>query len=606
MSKELLQAIGINVKRNTGSEKMLCPKCSHTRKKKNDPCLSVDIDHGTYCCHNPGCDFKGRVLKSEYNPQPKEYIRPVFHNRTEIETPIVKWFLGRQISQQTLLDCRVTQSKQYFPQVNAERNAMEFNYFRNGELINVKYRDSAKNFRMVKNAELIFYGLDDIKGSDWCVIVEGEMDKLAFYEAGVKECISVPNGASKGNMNLEYLDNCIDYFSNKSKIILATDNDEPGLMLRDELARRLGYERCYKVDFGSCKDANEYLIAYGNALKSVIDKQNLIEFPIDGVITADALWDELDNYFKNGLQRGFTTGVLKEFDEIVSIMPGQLMALTGIPNHGKSPFALQIMCAISVKYGWKWGIFSPEHKPLAVFLAKICECLLGRRIRQGYGFKEEDKAKAKNFINDHFYFIEPADENFTLQSILDKAKNLVVRKGIRGLLIDPWNKVEHLQEKGESETNYISRQLDNVIKFDQRNNIFTIIVAHPTKIKKRFKSDIFEVPTLYDISGSSNWYNKPDLGISFYRNFKTGNNEIHVQKIKYDHLGTVGQIEVKYNVNNSRFNDLHGDYDNSNWLDEKIVFEALEMPLNPEYKQIQMQLSSHEEDDDDDGDDLPF
>jgi len=602
MTKDLLAAIGIIVKRNSGSEKVLCPKCSHTRKKKNEPCLNVNIDTGVYYCHNPGCDNTGRVLKAQYEPKQKEYFKPVFHNRTELNDAIVKWFWDkRQLSQQTLIDCRITCSKQFFPQVNAERNAIDFNYLRNGELINVKYRDSDKNFRMVKNAELIFYGLDDIKDSTWCVVVEGEMDKLAFWEAGVKEVVSVPNGASKGGLNLEYLDNCIDYFQNKTKIILATDNDEPGLALREELARRLGHERCFKVNFGEYKDANDYLKAHGATLKDVLVTENLIEFPIDGIVTADMLWDELDNYLQNGLSRGYTTGVLDEFDEIVSILPGQLMALTGIPNHGKSPFALQIMCALSVKYKWKWGLFSPEHKPMALFIAKICECLLGKHLRRGNSYSNGEIEKVKSFINEHFFFIEPSDENLSVSNILQIAKDLVVRKGIRGLLIDPWNKLEHLLEKGESETNYISKQIDQIIKFDQRNDVFTIIVAHPTKIKKDLRTKLFEVPTLYDISGSSNWYNKVDLGISFYRNFKTGNNEIHVQKIKYNHLGSVGTVEVKYNINNSRFNNLNGDWDNSNWLEEKVVTEQLEMPLVHPTKEIKISF-----DDDDDSDPLPF
>lgn len=424
---------------------------------------------------------------------------------------------------------------------------------------------------MVKDAELIFYGLDNIKESDWCIITEGEIDCLSFWEAGIKEVVSVPNGASKGNSNLEYLDNCFEYFENKKKIILATDDDEPGQALRDELARRLGYDICFKIDLNGCKDANEFLKSHGaEKLADVIATGNLIEFPIIGIITADMVWGDVEQLFEKGLERGDVTGFLSDFDNLVSFVPGQLFGLTGIPNHGKSPFALQIMISLSINCGWKWGVCSPEHKPLAIFLVKISEMLIGRYSRPWQKFTPRERELAKSFINDHFYFIEPEDDNYTADNIIEKAKELVTRKGIRGLLIDPWNKLEHNVPKGEQETLYISKELDKIIRFDQRFSVFTIIIAHPTKIRKNLKTGLFEVPNLYDIAGSANWFNKVDIGACFYRNYETKHSEIHVQKIKFEHLGSQGMVEVKYNPSNSRFGNLYADWDNTNWLMPRV------------------------------------
>jgi len=566
-NKELLEQLGINLNKVKTSGKVLCPKCSHTRKKKNDPCLSVNVDLGTYNCHNVGCDFSGGVATNPYEPKPKEYIRPPkFVNNTGLSESMVNWFFKRGITQKTLNLANITESKSWMPQTQKEENTINFNYFRDGELINVKYRDGRKNFRMIKDAELIFYGLDDIKDSDWCVIVEGECDKLAFLEAGVKEVVSVPNGASKG-ANLEYLDNCISYFENKKRIILATDSDEPGIALREELARRLGHERCFKASFNDVKDANDFLVKHGSKkLKERLSEPNLSPYPIEGIITADMMWDEMEDMFQNGLQKGAVTTFLPDLDDHLSFVQGQLMVLTGIPNHGKSPFALMLMVALSLNHGWKWGIFSPEHKPLKIFMSKVCEMLLGKRMRKGVGFTDTEKRYAKSFINEHLLFIEPEDENYRLDNILDKAKKLVVQKGIKGLIIDPWNKLEHNIEKGDNETTYISKELDKIIKFNQKNAVFSIIVAHPTKIRTVFKSKLHEVPTLYDISGSSNWFNKPDIGVTFYRNFETKQSEVYIQKMKYEHLGQQGMVRLRYNMNNGRFNNIYGDWDNSNWL----------------------------------------
>lgn len=561
--KELFIDIGIVTKKNAGLDKVICPNCSHTRKNKKDKCLSVNLDSGDYNCHND-CGFKGRVYnKKEFVPRTKVYVKPVYINNTTLSDNLVKYFFKRGISQKVLKQVKISEGPYFID--GSQQNTVQFNYFRNDDLVNIKYRTGNKKFRMIKDAELIFYNIDAIEKSDWCIIVEGEIDCLAFIESGVNEVVSVPNGASKGN-SLEYLDNCIEYFDNKTKIIIATDNDAPGSSLRDELARRLGYERCYKVNLDSFKDANEMLIAKGPvALTDLIKPSNLIDFPLSGIITVDSIWDDVENYIENGLPRGDTTDVLKDFDKMVSFVPGHFMVLTGIPNHGKSPFALQIMCALSVHHGYKWGLYTPEHKPLAIFVTLICECLLGKRVRKEIFFSPKERELAKAFINEHFYFIEPEDDDVTLDNIVSKAKSLVVKYGIRGLLIDPWNKLEHNIEKGDNETTYISKQLDKIIRFNQRHGVLSIVIAHPTKIRKD-KSGLFEVPNLYDISGSSNWFNKPDIGVTFYRNYTTKLSEIHVQKMKYTHLGDQGACTVRYNMNNSRFCNAHGDFDNSNWL----------------------------------------
>ena len=149
------------------------------------------------------------------------------------------------------------------PQTGKTENTIKFNYTIGNELINIKYRDGRKNFKLYKGAEKVFYNINSIVGYNNCVITEGEMDVLAFHEAGVKNVISVPNGATITNNNLDYLDNCIDYFEDKEKIILAVDSDAAGQTLQQELIRRLGAEVCFIADLEDCKDANEYLLKYG-------------------------------------------------------------------------------------------------------------------------------------------------------------------------------------------------------------------------------------------------------------------------------------------------------------------------------------------------------
>jgi twinkle protein len=110
--------------------------------------------------------------------------------------------------------------------------------------------------------------MQTLQGRRCAIIVEGEIDALSAYEVGFGRdyepicnedgevvehelgrfaVLSVPNGASKGNQRMEYLDNCAEYLETVEEFIIATDNDAPGQALRDELIRRLGVEKCRTV-----------------------------------------------------------------------------------------------------------------------------------------------------------------------------------------------------------------------------------------------------------------------------------------------------------------------------------------------------------------------
>jgi twinkle protein len=569
-----LEQLGIDLKgKRAGSHKVKCPKCG---SKGQD--LSVNIDEGLYKCHKVSCNWSGRVRKPiQFKPQKKEYTLPVWTNNTNLSDKAVNWFKARGISQRVLVEMKITEGVEYMPQKQAKVNTIQFNYFRDGELINTKFRTADKCFKMVKDAELIFYNLDGIRDQKEIIITEGEMDALSLIEAGFTNVISVPNGASRGNQQLEYLDNCIEYFDGADKIILATDQDEAGIMLRDELIRRLGAERCCRIDLSDCKDANEYLLSNGAiSLAEVIKTAE--EIPIDGVITVEDMLTDIAELYQGGLKKGETLGIT-DFDELISWIPGQLTMITGIPNQGKSEFLDFILSKLSVKHGWKFGIFSPENFPLSLHVSKLAEKFIGKSFMWGDKMSVPEVDQALNFINDHYFFIRPKDEEFTLDNILEKAMYLVKRKGINGLVIDPWNTLEH--QYGTSETQYVSKVLAKLTSFKQRYNIHIFLVAHPVKMRKDKNTNKYEVPTLYDISGSANFFNKADNGITVYRDFMDDCTRVFVQKVKFKHLGKQGVVQFNYNIKNGRYTPFFGEADDNNWL----IKEPSSIQANFEFNQ---------------------
>ena len=125
---------------------------------------------------------------------------------------------------------------------------------------------------------------------------------------------------------------------------------------------------------------------------------------------------------------------------------------------------------------------------------------------------EADLHSAIEWLDDHFHLIRFDDEVPTLEAILDKARAAVIRHGIRGLVIDPYNEIEHQRPANMSETEYVSQILGRVRRFALNHGLHVWFVAHP-RIMRREKADgPLPVPTLYDISGSANWANKADIG----------------------------------------------------------------------------------------------
>lgn len=521
--------LGIDIKNRTGEFTMTCPKCSHKRKKKNIKCLSVNTDKGLYNCHH--CGWSGNVNLYEK----KEYVKPI-PVKIELSENIIKWFKRRGISETTLVNWKITESREYFPQSNEIKTAINFNYYRNGELINIKYRDNKKNFKLFKDGELIFYGLDNIVEMDTIYIVEGEIDALTFHEAGIYSVCSVPNGANLGNQKLEYLDNCWNYFVDKKEIVLCTDNDQPGLSLRNELARRLGQGKCSYVDFGEYKDANEIYQKKGTSgLKEVIEKRK--SFPIEGILNIDDIWENVLNFNENGIKNyDVRLGNSREYFNISS---GEWTVCTGIPNAGKSDVIDQICVNLAVHEDFRIGMFSPESFPYEAHIKRIANKL------NSTNCNNDTLNKSKTFIEEHFYFVKIDLENLTLKGILEAFKQLVFQKGIQICVIDPWNMLDHSQQK---DFTYVGKLLSEITQFCQQTNTHLFLVAHPRKMES--VEGKYRVPNPYDISQSSDFFNKAYNCITVYRNlgqrtiYESDSVSVYVQKVKRKENGLQGDFMI--------------------------------------------------------------
>ena len=518
-----------------GKKQGVCPVCSHTRKPENKKkkCASYDWERGLGTCHNCNTTFQLHTYKRKGETE-RVYERPKDKVVKPPDSKVVEWFKSRGISQKTLTDLRVGEGSEYMPQTGKAENTIKFNYFMGGDLINIKYRDGRKNFKLYKGAEKVFYNINSIIGYEYCVIVEGEMDVLALHEAGVTNAISVPNGATLNTNNLEYLDNCIDYFEDKDKIILAVDTDEAGLALQAELVRRLGSEVCYLASFDDCKDANEYLQKYGKEkLSERISGARPV--PLENVTTFRDIEDEVTDFVRNGFKPGYQVG-LQNFDDIFSTYTGQFITVTGIPSSGKSDFVDQMVVGYNQNYGWKTAFASPENVPTYLHAHKLM-----RKVWQGMPTSADIHGEKWNKVADHcntnFFHIDM--ERYTLESILKKGAELVKRKGIKCLVIDPFNKVRDVDCKTEDVNRYTMEYLTKIEMFAKKFDVLVFIVAHPTKMYKD-KDGKIEEPTMYNIKGGGEWYDASYHGILVHRDYENKTVKAKILKVKFQNLGENG------------------------------------------------------------------
>ena len=533
------------------STRVICPFCADSRRKSRlkEMTLTRQADGAVlYYCHH--CEANGSVQpQQEYRvsavPQPK-----VLDNA--LTTRHYEYLKSRGISAETAKKARLFAGEKWFSRLNKESECIGFPYFRNGSLVAVKYRSfPEKDFTQESGGAHDFFGIDQVDPFKPLIIVEGEMDALSLWEAGIDNAVSVPGGAPlkvadgkvlpSEDKKFAFVWNARDVLDKVPYVVLATDQDAPGQALAEELARRIGKEKCRIAKFDK-KDFNEVLNDPSQGkegIKGIIE--GAAPYPISGLSDASTYADRLNDLFTKGTGKGFSTGYAS-VDSIYTVAPGQLTVITGYPSSGKSNFVDQMMVNLARDHDWKFAICSFENQP-EIHITRLMEIYTGKRFFDGAArMTEADKNIAFKWVTDHFLFIDSnGEEPSTLDSILERARVAVKRMGVRGLVIDPYNYID-LDKTNSTETEAISNMLTRVQKFCKAHEVHTFFIAHPSKIQR---SGVEQPrPDGMSISGSMAWWAKTDCGITVHRQDKAV--EIAVWKCRYRWVGTQGETTLLY------------------------------------------------------------
>lgn len=273
------------------------------------------------------------------------------------------------------------------------------------------------------------------------------------------------------------------------------------------------------------------------------------------------LWDE-------GMPRGENTG-WPSVDRHYTVVPGQLTIVTGWPSSGKSEWLDHLLLNLA-KRGWRFAVFSPENAPAELHVVKFVEKFLGKPFGDGPTDRatKEEAVEAMTEIAHWFGFLLPTANTervtFGVEDILEAAEAHFRLHGIwrsseskRGLVIDPWNEIEHARPREWSETEYISATLGRIRAWARASGVHVWIVAHPQKLR-RDDGGKLPVPAPDSISGSQHWWNKADNAITVWRPVADPKDQlvqIHVQKIRFKHVGRIGAVDLTYDRVTGRYHE---------------------------------------------------
>ena len=544
----------INVKHHgEGNQKVKCPQCQPPHNPKDNP-LSVTFSGNgvVWNCHH--CGWKGGHTDGGFSPVKKEYVKPEPPKEVRDEK-LYDFFKGRGIAKTTVDNMKIFMQNSW----------IGFQYFdSDGSLANIKYRSFDKEFRQSPNAKRIIYNYDNCYKSETVIFVEGEMDVISLAEVGFSNATSLPDGAGK-EAKFDPNDSRFKALENSpleaNNIIIFTDNDSAGRALHKEILHRFGKDKCWYVKPPEgCKDANEVLVKHGrDALRKIID--NAIPYPIDGLYKTKDYLDQIVDLYDGNYEKPIEIG-MGSLDQIYKIMTGTFHVVTGIPNHGKSLMLDQILLNLAQKHDWKFAIFSPEHST-SMHIRRMLQMYCQKGFDDGFTNRMDanDLMKAMEFLDKHFYFIETRDAVPDIDLILDIAKSSVLKYGVNGVIIDPYNEVNAKRQGNQREDEHIRDFISTCKRFTRNYNVTMWVVAHPTKLPKTTEGG-YAPPSAYDISGAAHWHNQADAVLTIHRDFDENSTKIITRKIREQDLyGAIGEVKYFYDNDKRIFVERNIDID---------------------------------------------
>lgn len=547
-----------------GQARVACPLCEPTRKTKGERTLSIKQDEAGIVWQCWHCDEQGSMGR---RTKVSAVVPIKTYTADEVDFAGLDYLTARGVSEETARSLGVLSGRKFFKKSGAELDAVGFPYRHQGRVTAIKWRSlSTKEFTQDGSAQTLFLA-DKIESGQDIVITEGEIDALSFWDAGIP-ALSIPSGAlSEGaadeSARLKWLSHHDELIKAAPNVFLAVDMDGPGETTAQELARRIGKLKCWRISFPhGCKDANDTLTKHGKEGLAKC-KADSARWPVEGLAAPADYIDRVQKLYRDGLPRGASTG-WPNVDDVFTLNPGSLVIVTGTPGSGKSQMIDNILVNAMAQHNWRVAYASFENPP-ELHLAKLISLKAGKPFGDGPTprISEEQMLEELGWVNERLTFLTNEGVMPTVESLIERFEAAVRRSGVKACVVDPFNFIKLSQKKdGGVDTESINEMLAQFKTFAMRAEVTFFLIAHPAKPMNAGQD---WVPTGYSISGSAHFYNRADFGLTVQR--KMDQTILHVWKCRFPWQGQLGEATLFYDKATGLFTDTQGEsQDDKLWL----------------------------------------
>jgi len=470
---DYLSRKGFQYKRHGENAIMNCPFCINGDRERK---FAISLSSGAFnCLHLNSCGVKGSFYEFQKMlgdtpvslndkglfanpPKRKTYKKPTIKISPPVD-PVIKYLHRRGFTDETI---------KYFRIGAEDADTVMLPYYRNDELVNVKYRSISdkKKMRTEKEAEPILFNRDSIQ-DERLVICEGEYDAMALHQYAV-EAVSVPMGAG----NHQWIETEWEYLETFETVCLCFDNDAAGQMNAREIAKKLGEWRCRLVTLPK-KDANECLVSGIQVDEIIRCFINAEELKPDTLTTPMFFAEKVRNLFFQGGLFGVQTPWKKLNDILKGWREGEVTIWSGRNGSGKSTILNQVFLGLAEKE-IKSCIYSGEMPP---------ERYLRWAIIQHQGNEKPSATEIDNTLSwmDSRIYILNITSGVQPDKLLSDFEHAARRYNVKHFFVDSLMKISF---KDQDEYRQQQAFMDQLTGFAQKFSVHVHLVAHPRKTEK--------------------------------------------------------------------------------------------------------------------------
>lgn len=434
---------------------------------------------------------------------------------------VLTWLAGRKIS---------TEVQTKFKLVADGDGVIVFPYFREDRLLHLKYRSvREKKFWSSAGTENCLFGWQGLEPKARAVVlVEGEMDALALAQYGF-QALSIPFGAGKKGKQ-DWIENEWEHLERFDTIYIAIDMDGPGIQTVQELAERLGRERCRYVKLPR-KDANACLME--GIEKREISEAIRVSKTLDPTELRNAcdFTDEVLDRFhpKDRGTQGFLMPWLS-MAESFKFGWGETTVVAGYSGHGKSELVGQLVLD-GIRQSVRACVGSFEFKS-SKWLHRLVRQATAQELPQPTLIQQAMSWIGASVWAVDLYGSAKADR------LLQTFEYAHRRYGCRLFVIDNLTKLG-IPDTGDAGLAEQKRVMNAITEFAVRYNVHVILVHHLRKVETD------HVPTGMSKQGLKGSSTLGDLADNIFLMYRNKTKEIKLKDSTFNQLPPEEQADIR-------------------------------------------------------------